>query len=362
MASMVTSKASQLRYSTRGLFFKILRYGTLLPPFSHLSSQPPHHPHLVGNPVCGNGYLGLCQRFLSDAAATNAFKENPESDNTAKDGSGPGKESGEKDQKSDSAAATNTNKENPASDNAAKDGSGQGKESGEKDQKSDDGKPVRRSPVSWLSFLLLVLTGAGLVLYYDREKKRHIKGIQDASEAVKQGPSAGTAAIGGPFHLINHHGKHVTDKDFLGNWTLLYFGFTHCPDICPDELQKLAATVDKIKEKCGLEIVPVFISVDPERDTVEQVGEYVKEFHPNLIGLTGSPDEIKNVARAYRVYYMKTAEEDSDYLVDHSIVIYLMNPKMEFVRFFGKNSDADSIADGVIEEVRKYLREKRQRE
>lgn len=215
-------------------------------------------------------------------------------------------------------------------------------------------KPVRGGPVSWLSFLLLLATGIGIILYYDKEKKRHIKEISDASKAVKEGPSAGKAAIGGPFSLINHDGKRVTEKDFLGKWTLLYFGFTHCPDICPDELQKLAAAVDKIKEKAGIEIVPVFISVDPERDTVEQVREYVKEFHPKLIGLTGNSDEIKKVARAYRVYYMKTAEEDSDYLVDHSIVMYLMDPRMEFVKFFGKNNDVDSLTDGVIKEINQH--------
>ncbi|WVZ08177.1 hypothetical protein V8G54_021523 [Vigna mungo] len=278
MASMVSTKANQFRYSTRLLFSRFLRHGrpsTLSTPFSpHL--QLLHHPYQARNQGFGNGSLGLCQRFLSSSAV---------------------------------------------------------------------------NPISWLSFVLLVLTGAGLVFYYDREKKRHIEEIRSNTEAVKQGPSVGKAAIGGPFRLINHQGKHVTEKDFLGKWTLLYFGFTHCPDICPDELQKLAAAVDKIKEKGGIETVPVFISVDPERDTVEQVGEYVKEFHPKLIGLTGSPDEIKNVARAYRVYYMKTAEEDSDYLVDHSIVIYLMSPDMEFVKFFGKNNDVDSLTDGVIKEM-----------
>ncbi|KAK3212333.1 hypothetical protein Dsin_017039 [Dipteronia sinensis] len=220
--------------------------------------------------------------------------------------------------------------------------------------KSDGRKSVRGGPVSWLSFLLLVITGAGIIWYYDKQKKQHIEEINNASQAVKQGPSVGRAAIGGPFNLINHDGKNVTDKDFVGNWTLVYFGFTHCPDICPDELQKLAAAVDKIKGKAGIEIVPVFISVDPERDTVEQVREYVKEFHPKLIGLTGKLDEIKNVARAYRVYYMKTAEEDSDYLVDHSIVTYLMSPKMEFVKFFGKNNDVDSLAEGITKEIKQY--------
>lgn len=220
--------------------------------------------------------------------------------------------------------------------------------------KTEQAKSIRGSPVSWMSFFLLVCTGAGLVYYYDREKKRHIEDITNASTSVKQGPSVGKAAIGGPFSLIDHNGKPVTEKDFFGKWTVVYFGFTHCPDICPDELQKLAAAVDKIKETHGIEIVPVFISVDPERDTVEQVGEYVKEFHPNLIGLTGSPEEIKKTARAYRVYYMKTEEEGSDYLVDHSIVMYLMDPKMDFVKFFGKNNDIDMLAGGIIKEIKQY--------
>ncbi|XP_030450024.1 protein SCO1 homolog 1, mitochondrial [Syzygium oleosum] len=230
--------------------------------------------------------------------------------------------------------------------------------SGGSNRSGDAGKPVRGGPVSWLSFLLLVATGAGLIFYYDKEKKQHIEDISNASKAVKQGPSVGKAAIGGPFNLINDKGKNVTEKDFLGRWTMIYFGFTHCPDICPDELLKLAAAVDKIKEKAGFNIVPVFISVDPERDTVEQVHEYVKEFHPNLIGLTGTPDEIKKVARAYRVYYMKTAEEDSDYLVDHSIVMYLMGPDMNFVKFFGKNNDVDALTDGVINEIKQYKKQK----
>ncbi|KAF3448166.1 hypothetical protein FNV43_RR08877 [Rhamnella rubrinervis] len=250
--------------------------------------------------------------------------------------------------------AETVNQGGEASKKAGEASSGKEDKSGESHQSSDSGKSVRGGPVSWLSFLLLVATGAGIVLYYDKEKKRHIEEIYSASKEVKEGPGVGKGAIGGPFNLINHDGKNVTEKDFLGKWTVMYFGFTHCPDICPEELLKLAAAVDKIKQKSGIEIVPVFISVDPERDTVEQVGEYVKEFHLKLIGLTGSTDEIRNVARAYRVYYMKTAEEDSDYLVDHSIVMYLMCPDMQFVKFFGKNNDADSLADGIIKEIKSY--------
>ncbi|CAL9220101.1 unnamed protein product [Arabidopsis halleri] len=233
---------------------------------------------------------------------------------------------------------------------------GSGSSDGGSDQKNEraSGKDVRGGPVSWMSFFLLFATGAGLVYYYDREKKRHIEDINKNSIAVKEGPSAGKAAIGGPFNLIRDDGKRVTEKDLMGKWTILYFGFTHCPDICPDELIKLAAAIDKIKENSGVDVVPVFISVDPERDTVQQVHEYVKEFHPKLIGLTGSPEEIKSVARSYRVYYMKTEEEDSDYLVDHSIVMYLMSPEMNFVKFYGKNHDVDSLTDGVVKEIRQY--------
>ncbi|KAL8509258.1 hypothetical protein ACS0TY_016451 [Phlomoides rotata] len=233
-----------------------------------------------------------------------------------------------------------------------------GQNSGGTQNTQQEGKPVRGGPVSWMSFFLLLCTGAGLVYYYDREKRRRIEGINSASNTVKQGPSVGKAAIGGPFNLIDHNGKAVTDKDYLGKWNLMYFGFTHCPDICPDELQKMASAIDKIKAKSGIEVVPIFISVDPERDTVEQVREYVKEFHPKLIGITGSPDEIKKAARAYRVYYMKTEEEGSDYLVDHSIVMYLMDPNMEFVKFFGKNFDDTSLADGVIHEIKQYKKVK----
>ncbi|XP_047332036.1 protein SCO1 homolog 1, mitochondrial [Impatiens glandulifera] len=242
-------------------------------------------------------------------------------------------------------------------------GSSEGNSGGEdksdqSQQTGDQGKAVRGGPVSWLSFILLAITGGGILAYYDREKKHHIEEINNASSAVKQGPSVGTPAIGGPFNLIDHNGKAVSNKDFMGKWTVIYFGFTHCPDICPDELQKLALAVDKIKEKARIEIVPVFISVDPERDTVEQVRDYVLEFHPKLIGLTGSADEVKKAAKAFRVYYMKTEEEGSDYLVDHSIIMYLMDPNMEFVKFFGKNYDVETLTDGIVQEIKQYKKVK----
>ncbi|KAF7097808.1 hypothetical protein CFC21_099595 [Triticum aestivum] len=302
--------------------------------------HPPRHPHQVAALRASTGF------FSTEAAAGASASATAEA---AQGGS-----------KSAAAAAASSGAAQAASKPAAvasgSDGGGGGGGRDGKSQQGDSGKSVRGGPVSWLSFLLLLVTGGGIIVYYDKEKKRHIEELKNNTNSVKPAQTVGTAAIGGPFSLLNHDGKAVTEKDFLGKWTLLYFGFTHCPDICPDELQKMAAAINKIKEKAKLEIVPVFISVDPERDTVEQVHDYVKEFHQDLIGLTGTSDEVRKVARAYRVYYMKTEEEGSDYLVDHSIVMYLMNPKMEFVKFFGKNYDEDTLAEGIIKEVREHKR------
>ncbi|KAH9552583.1 hypothetical protein CY35_09G074500 [Sphagnum magellanicum] len=220
-------------------------------------------------------------------------------------------------------------------------------------------RAVRGGPVSWASLALLVVTGIGLILYWDWEKKRQLQVIRsDGAAVARTGPGVGKAAIGGPFKLVNQDGKEVTDKDFVGKWTLIYFGFTYCPDVCPDELTKLAEAVDEIEKKVGEQIVPVFISIDPERDTVEQIREYLKEFHPRLVGLTGSVKDIQEVAREYRVYYMKTEDEGNDYLVDHSIIMYLMDPNMDFVKFFGKNYDAKALAEGVSEEIRNANKQK----
>jgi protein SCO1/2 len=217
----------------------------------------------------------------------------------------------------------------------------------------EEAKSVRTGPVTWASLALLVVTGVGLILLWEQEKKRQLEVIRaEKGATAKTGPGVGKAAIGGPFKLLNQDGKVVTDRDFVGNWTLIYFGFTYCPDICPDELTKLAEAVDQIEKKFGLQVLPVFITIDPERDTVEQVREYLKEYHPRYVGLTGTVEDIRQVAREYRVYYMKTEDEGTDYLVDHSIITYLMDPDMNFVKFFGKNYDADSLADGVIKEIK----------
>ncbi|EOB05464.1 SCO1 protein-like protein, mitochondrial, partial [Anas platyrhynchos] len=122
--------------------------------------------------------------------------------------------------------------------------------------------------------------------------------------------------LGGPFSLVNHEGQPKTNKDYLGQWVLIYFGFTHCPDICPDELEKMIEVVDEIDRIPSLpNLTPLFITIDPERDNEEAIARYVKEFSSKLIGLTGSKAQIDQVAKAYRVYYSEgPKDEDNDYI------------------------------------------------
>ena len=158
----------------------------------------------------------------------------------------------------------------------------------------------------------------------------------------------GKALIGGPFTLTNHKGKRVTEKDFMGKFSLIYFGYTYCPDVCPAELQVMAAAIDKLGTKKNL-VTPVFITIDPERDTVEQMNSYVSNFHEQLIGLTGTPQEIKAAAKAYKIYYKKAGDDPSstDYAMDHSSIVYLMSPEGKYLTHFSYGTGVDKMAEGI---------------
>jgi protein SCO1/2 len=155
---------------------------------------------------------------------------------------------------------------------------------------------------------------------------------------------SGKALIGGPFSLIDQNGNRVTEKDFRGRYTLVFFGFTSCPDICPAGLQLVAAALENLGKKAD-RIVPVFISVDPERDTPEKLGEYVRNFDARFVGLTGTPEEIAKAAKAYRVYYKKVPNADlpDDYSIDHTSIFYLMDPEGEFVTHFSPTTPVDDM-------------------
>ena len=160
--------------------------------------------------------------------------------------------------------------------------------------------------------------------------------------------AGGEALVGGPFTLTDQHGAEVTEQDFAGRYMLIYFGYTYCPDVCPMSLANMTQAVDLLPPDEAEQVVPVFITVDPERDTVEQLAEYAPLFHPRLVALTGSPEATKAAAQAYRAYFAKAGDDDSDaYLMDHSSFIYLMGPDGKYVRHFAHNAAPEEIATAI---------------
>ena len=154
----------------------------------------------------------------------------------------------------------------------------------------------------------------------------------------------GNSNIGGEFELINQNGQTVTDKDIFKEPTILYFGYTFCPDICPLDTYRNAEAVDLL-DKNEISVTPVFVSIDPERDTPEVIGDFVRFHHPKMIGLTGSKDQIDQVSKLYKTYYKAQRSKDDLYLVDHSTLTYLILPEYGFVEFFRRDKSADEIAD-----------------
>lgn len=169
-------------------------------------------------------------------------------------------------------------------------------------------------------------------------------------------PPIGRALVGGPFSLVDQTGKRVTDQDFRGRYMLIYFGYTYCPDVCPASLQVISAALDRIGPDAG-NVTPIFITIDPARDTPAKIGEYVKSFHPGFVGLTGSASEIAAVLKAYRVYAKKVPDEKepSAYTMDHSSVVYLMGPDGDLVTFMADSTKVDTLAT----QLRKALAQKR---
>ncbi|KAJ7584684.1 h-sco1 [Mycena floridula] len=235
-----------------------------------------------------------------------------------------------------------------------------------------------------LSFGLFVLTGGGLYWYFTWKKAR----VLEERERKQHEPSQyGRPNVGGPFALTvasNGFGgpkpsSVFTEKDLLGHWNLVYFGFTNCPDICPAELDKMS---DVLKACDPIPIQPIFVSVDPARDSPDQIALYLKDFHPRFVGLVGTNDlpiqnapdvkvtakdqpkkdqspaylATKSIARAYRVYFSTppNADPKGDYLVDHSIFVYLMGPDGTFVEAFGQATPAAQIVEKVKEVVAQW--------
>jgi len=185
-----------------------------------------------------------------------------------------------------------------------------------------------------------VLAGLGGVAAYVAMSR-----TDDAFAQCRQGRVAG-GDIGGPFTLVNTAGETVTEAEVLAGPALVYFGYAFCPDICPFDVARNVEAVDILAER-GFDVTPVFISIDPERDTPEALADYAANMHPDLIALTGSPEQVRVAAQAYRVYYRRQDTDDEFYLVDHSTFTYLMLPGTGFVDFFRREVTSDQMADTV---------------
>jgi protein SCO1 len=158
-------------------------------------------------------------------------------------------------------------------------------------------------------------------------------------------PIAAPSAIGGSFRLTDQNGKTITDQDLKGRPFLVFFGFTHCPEICPTALFDISEIMNKLGPDAG-KVNALFITVDPERDTPEKLKEYISSFNPRLIGVGGDAQALADVAKAYRVYYKKVPLKDGDYTMDHTAIVYLMDKNGQFVAPFSlKRRPEDAAAD-----------------
>ena len=190
-------------------------------------------------------------------------------------------------------------------------------------------RPMSRTMKALLAVWIAVLVGAAGWIGWD----------------AWQGKQPG---IGGPFALVDQNGKTVTSDSLKGKPTLIYFGYAFCPDVCPTSLLLMETAVEKLGPEAAKKVNLVFITVDPERDTPKLMKGYVENFGPTFIGLTGTPEQIAQVARAYRVYFQKVPGKDGGpYLMDHSSIVYLLDRNGRFVTHFTHEAKAEAIASAV---------------
>lgn len=197
---------------------------------------------------------------------------------------------------------------------------------------------------------------AGTLWYGSTMAKKRYFG-EDGSTRVGV-DSRGKPSLGGPFVLVNTKGDVVTQADFLGSWSFFYFGFTHCPEICPVELNRMTKVVDAVRAaKPHQKISPLFVSCDPKRDSLSAIEEYLSVFHKDFIGLVGTPKQVNDACKSYRIYYSMPSEDASekdDYLIDHSIAIFLFDPQGRFVDFFGNRYNESEITERVLKFMSNY--------
>lgn len=191
---------------------------------------------------------------------------------------------------------------------------------------------MNRAPTGLIVLALLLAILAGGLLWYIGD---HL--------ANEQSSGMGIGDIGGPFALTDQNGARRTDRDFHGRYVLLYFGYSYCPDVCPTTLGVMADALAKLGPRAQ-RIAPVFVTIDPERDTPSALKKYLAAFGPDFVGLTGSLADITKVAHEYRVYFAKHKLEGGGYAVDHSSVIYLLGPDGKLVKFYDEATTPDQLA------------------
>ena len=202
---------------------------------------------------------------------------------------------------------------------------------------------ISKSLIIWLSIVFFI---SGTILVFGFNYYLNV------GSDIKEKAST-SLNIGGPYSAVDHNGQNITEKNFLGKLQLIFFGYTYCPDICPTALTEISAALDLLGGQAD-QITPIFITIDPERDTPEYLKEYVAYFHPKTIGLSGSLEQIKAIARAYRIYFAKAKEDDGasdEYLLDHSSITYLMGKDGKYLAHFSIGTSAEEIA----RRIRKYL-------
>ncbi|WP_281857434.1 SCO family protein [Litoreibacter halocynthiae] len=189
-----------------------------------------------------------------------------------------------------------------------------------------------------IGLVIAMLGGTAAYVVFNR-------GGEDEFASCRSSAVAG-GDIGGAFELVSETGTTVTNADVITSPTLVYFGYTFCPDVCPLDSARNAEALDVLAER-GIDAGALFISIDPERDTPEVVAEFTEVMHPKMIGLTGSPEQVKAASQAYKTYYKKQTGDPEYYLVDHSTFTYLVLPEKGFVEFFRREATAEQIADTV---------------
>jgi len=185
-----------------------------------------------------------------------------------------------------------------------------------------------------MSALVAVVCGLAVAWYMGRPA-----GYSECSTSQVAG-----ASIGGPFELTDANGRNVTEQDVITEPSLLYFGYTFCPDVCPFDVSRNAAAIDILAEQ-GYSATPIFISIDPDRDTPQVVGDYINIMHDKMIGLTGTPEQVAAASAAYKTYYKAHKDGTDEYLVDHSTFTYLVFPEIGFVEFFRNTLTAEQMAE-----------------